>query len=106
MLATMLNLIDKGTISGKIAKTLFSEMFETGKDPEKIVQEKGLVQIADSSELEQIIAQVLSQNDKSVQDYKGGKTNAFGFLIGQIMKATQGKANPKMVNELLTEKLK
>ncbi len=106
MICEMLNLIDKGTISGKIAKTVFKEMFESGGSPEKIVQEKGLVQIADTGEIDQIIEQVLSDNTKSVEDFRGGKKNAFGFLVGQVMKASRGKANPQMVNQILGEKLK
>lgn len=106
MLGKMLNLIDKGTISGKIGKTVFREMFETGKDPEVIVKEKGLVQIANTGEIEQIIESVLAENAKSVEDFKSGKKNAFGFIVGQVMKASRGKANPQMVNQILGEKLK
>jgi len=104
-LADLLILIDKGTISGKIAKDVFKEMFETGKDPEGIVKEKGLVQISDESELEKVAIEVIKDNPKSVQDYKNGKTKAMGFLVGQIMKRTQGKANPQIVNKLLKELL-
>lgn len=104
-LADLLLLIDKGTISGKIAKDVFKEMFGTGKDPENIVKEKGLVQISDESELRKIAVEVINSNPKSVEDYKNGKTKAMGFLVGQIMKQTQGKANPQMVNELLKKLL-
>jgi len=104
-LADLLLLIDKGTISGKIAKDVFKEMFETGKNPDDIVKEKGLIQISDESELERIAAEVIKDNPKSVEDYKNGKTKAIGFLVGQIMKKTQGKANPQVVNKLLKELL-
>ena len=97
----MLSMIDKGTISGKIAKDVFREMFSTGKSPEDIVKEKGLVQISDESQLETIAQKVIDNNPKSVQDYKSGKERALGFLVGQIMKETRGKANPQMVNQIL-----
>lgn len=103
--AELLKLIDQGTISGKIAKTVLEEMVASGKDPAKIVEEKGLVQISDTGELERIIEEVLANNPKSVEDYRAGKTKAMGFLVGQTMKATKGKANPEMVNKLLKEKL-
>jgi len=99
-LSEMLAMIDKGTISGKIAKDVFREMFETGKSPEAIVKEKGLVQISDESQLESIARQVIEKNPKSVEDYKNGKTKALGFLVGQVMKETKGKANPQMVNDI------
>jgi aspartyl-tRNA(Asn)/glutamyl-tRNA(Gln) amidotransferase subunit B len=104
-LAGMLSMIDKGTISGKIAKEVFRDMFETGKDPEAIVKEKGLVQISDESELEKIAQKVIEENPKSVQDYKNGKEKAMGFLVGQMMKETKGKANPQMVNDILKKLL-
>lgn len=104
-LAAMLSMIDKGTISGKIAKEVFRDMFETGKDPEAIVKEKGLVQISDQSELEKIAQKVIEQNPKSVEDYKKGKQKAMGFLVGQMMKETKGKANPQMVNSILKKLL-
>ncbi len=106
MLVEMLNLIDKGTISGKIAKTVFEEMFKTGKRPEKIVEEKGLVQISDESAIDAMVDQVLAANPKSVEDFKAGKEKVIGFLVGQVMKMSKGKANPGMVNDLLKEKLK
>jgi aspartyl-tRNA(Asn)/glutamyl-tRNA(Gln) amidotransferase subunit B len=80
-------------------------MFETGKDPEAIVKEKGLVQISDESELEKIAQKVIEENPKSVQDYKNGKEKAMGFLVGQMMKETKGKANPQMVNDILKKLL-
>ena len=104
-LAKLLGLIENGTISGKIAKQVFEEMFSTGDDPAEIVKKKGLVQISDQGQLEEIIAEVVANNPKSVEDYKNGKEKAIGFLVGQVMKATRGKANPGMVNKLLKEKL-
>jgi len=99
-LSEMLVMIDKGTISGKIAKDVFREMFDTGKSPEEIVKEKGLVQISDESQLESIARKVMENNPKSVEDYKNGKSKALGFLVGQVMKETKGKANPQLVNEI------
>lgn len=104
-LGEMIELINNGTISGKIAKAVFEEMLVSGKDPATIVKEKGLVQISDESELVAVIAQVVADNPQSVEDYKGGKAQAFGFLVGQVMKETRGKANPQLVNKLLKEKL-
>jgi len=104
-LAGMLKLIDSGTISGKIAKTVFEEMFKSGKDPDKIVKEKGLVQISDESAVAAIVDQVLAANPKVVEDFRAGKDKALGFLVGQVMKQTRGKANPEMVNKLLRERL-
>jgi len=104
-LAELLTLIDNGTISITMGKQVFSEMFESGDNPKKIVEEKGLAQISDQSELEKIINKVLEENQQSVIDYKNGKDRAFGFLVGQTMKATKGKANPQMVNRILKEKL-
>lgn len=106
MLTEMLKLIDQGTISGRIGKTVFEEMFKTGKQPGEIVKEKGLVQISDQSEIDAMVDQVLAANPKSVEDFKAGKDKAIGFLVGQIMKLSKGKANPGMVNELLKEKMK
>ena len=104
-LAGMLKLMDAGTISGKIAKTVFDEMYASGKMPDEIVKEKGLVQISDESALDGIIASVIAANPNSVQEYRSGKAKAFGFFVGQVMKATQGKANPQVVNTLLKQKL-
>ena len=104
-LASLLRLIDQGTISGKIAKTVFEEMFAGGKDAETIVKEKGLVQISDESAIVAIVDEVLAGNPGPVEDFKAGKERALGFLVGQVMKATKGKANPEMVNKLLREKL-
>jgi aspartyl-tRNA(Asn)/glutamyl-tRNA(Gln) amidotransferase subunit B len=80
-------------------------MFETGKKPAKIVEEKGLVQISDEGELEKIIDKVIQENPQSVEDYRNGKEKALGFLVGQVMKHTKGKANPQLVNKLLKGKL-
>jgi aspartyl-tRNA(Asn)/glutamyl-tRNA(Gln) amidotransferase subunit B len=104
-LAQLVSLIDSGEISGKIAKTVFDEMFETGKNPSQIIKEKGLAQISDQKEIEEIIIKVIGNNPKSIEDYRTGKQQAFGFLIGQVLVETKGHANPKMVNEILREKL-
>ena len=100
-LAELLRLIDSGIISGKIAKTVFEEMVEKGNAPEAIVREKGLVQVADPDAIAKVVEEVLGDHAKEVSDYKAGKTKLFGFFVGQVMKATRGKANPKMVNEIL-----
>ncbi len=105
-LAGMLSMIQDGTISGKIAKDVFEEMYRTGDLPEKIVKEKGWVQILDTLEIEGAIGKVLEANAKLVEDYRKGKEKVFGFLVGEVMKLTRGKANPKLVNELLKDKLK
>lgn len=101
----LITLIKKGTISGKIAKTVFDEMFKTGGKPEKIVAEKGLVQITDTKEIEAVIDRVITANPKIVDEIKGGKAAAMGFLTGQVMKESKGKANPKLVNEILNKKI-
>jgi aspartyl-tRNA(Asn)/glutamyl-tRNA(Gln) amidotransferase subunit B len=105
MLADMILLVEKGTISGKIAKTVIEEMYKTGKTPDVIIKEHGLVQISNSAEIEQLVQKVLEDNPQPVAQYKAGKTGLFGFLVGQVMKATQGRANPQAVNELLRKKL-
>lgn len=105
-LAALLALIDDNTISGKIAKTVFEEMIQTGGDPAVIVKEKGLTQVTDTAEIEAIIDRVISENPDSVSDFKNGKERALKFLMGQAMKESKGKANPKIVNELLLTKLK
>ena len=104
-LAEMINLIAKGTISGKIAKTVFAEMWKSPDSPEKIVKDKGLVQITDSSAIEGVIDEVIAKNPKAVEEYRGGKKKALGALVGQVMKLTKGKANPQIVNQLLAKKL-
>jgi aspartyl-tRNA(Asn)/glutamyl-tRNA(Gln) amidotransferase subunit B len=102
-MAEMIQLITKGTISTKIAKNVLKEMLETGDMPEKIVKEKGWVQISDENELRAIVAKVVAENEESVQAYKNGKDRALGYLVGQVMKATKGKANPQLVNQLILE---
>ncbi len=105
LLVDMLKLIDNGTISGKIAKTVFEEMYKTGRDPHSIVKEKGLLQISDTGEIEKTIDDILSKHQNEVERFKSGEEKLIGFFVGLVMKATQGKANPKMVNELLKKKL-
>lgn len=104
-LGKMIGLIMKDTISGKIAKKVFKEMWTSPDDPEKIVKEKGLVQITDTSAIEPAVDAAIASNPKAVAEYKGGKKKALGALVGQVMKATRGKANPQMVNQLLAQKL-
>lgn len=104
-LGKLLALIDKGTISTKIAKTIFEEMFEQGGDPEAIIQAKGLVQISDEGAIAGIVDEVIAANAQSVADYQAGKEKALGALVGQVMKATKGKANPQVVNKLILERL-
>ncbi len=105
-LADMLKLIDAGTISGKIAKTVFETMVLTGADPAQIVAEKGLKQVSDEGALAEVIDAVMAAHPKEVAGYRAGKTKLIGFFVGQIMRQTQGKANPGKVNALLKEKLK
>ncbi len=104
-LAKLINLIKDGTISGKIAKTVFEMMVDGDQDPEKIVEEKGLKQQSDPKELEKIIDKVISDNPKNVEAYKSGKDKLFGFFVGQVMKQSNGKANPQLVNQILKKKL-
>ena len=104
-LAEMLDLVGDKTLSGKMAKDVFEEMFNTGKDPGRIVKEKGLTQITDSEEIGQVVAQVLESNPDAVSDFLGGKEQALTYLVGQVMKATCGSANPAMVNNLLRKQL-
>lgn len=104
-LAELLTLIDDGTISGKIAKDVFSEMVSTGKTAKEIVGEKGIKQISDRNELEGIIADILKNHPGEIARYKGGDEKLIGFFVGKVMKATQGKANPKLVNEILISEL-
>ncbi len=105
MIKEMVALIEDGTISGKIAKTVFEEMFESGKGASVIVEEKGLKQVSDRGSIEPIIDEIIAANPDSVEAYRGGKDKLFGFFVGQVMKKTGGKASPQMVNELLKEKL-
>jgi len=105
-LARMVQLVDKGTISGKLAKTIFTEMLETGKGPDAIVKEKGLEQVSDTGALDAAVDEVLAACEAQVAEFRAGKEKVFGFLVGQVMKATRGKANPQMVNEILRGKLR
>jgi aspartyl-tRNA(Asn)/glutamyl-tRNA(Gln) amidotransferase subunit B len=104
-LAGMIKLIENGTISSKIAKTVFKELIENGGDAEQIVKEKGLVQISDEGALLKIVTEVLDSNPQIIEDYKNGKKKAAGFFVGQIMKVTKGQANPQMVNKLIEEEI-
>lgn len=104
-LGQMIKLIMKDTISGKIAKKVFKEMWTNPDEPEKIVKDKGLVQITDTKAIEGIVDEVIAKNQKAVDDYKGGNKKAIGALVGQVMKASKGKANPQLVNKMLAEKL-
>lgn len=104
-LADLLKLLDEGIISGKIAKTVFDEMAGTGKPPKEIVAEKGLVQVQDVSAIESAVDKALEANPREVAAFKSGKTKLMGFFVGQVMKETRGKANPKIVNEVLSRKL-
>ena len=101
----LIKLIDKGTISGKIAKTVFEEMTETGKDPEVIVKEKGLLQISDEGAIKEVVEKVLAANEQSIIDFKNGKDRALGYLVGQCMKEMKGKGNPEMINKFILEKI-
>jgi aspartyl-tRNA(Asn)/glutamyl-tRNA(Gln) amidotransferase subunit B len=105
MIRELVMLIEDGTISGKMAKTVFEDMFECGDSPAKIVKDKGLVQVSDKGSLEPIIDKIIAANPDSVAGYKSGKEKLFGFFVGQVMKETGGKASPQMVNDLLKEKL-
>ena len=104
-LGGLVALISDGTISGRIAKDVFADMFETGRDAAEIIEEKGLKQVSDSGAIEALIDQVLADNQDKVEEYRGGKDKLFGFFVGQTMKLSQGQANPAMVNELLKAKL-
>ncbi len=105
-LGELIVLIDKGTISGKIAKTVFAEMWKSSLAPEKIVKEKGLMQITDPAAIAVVIDELLAKNPGPLAEYRAGKTKLMGFFVGQAMKATQGQANPELLNQILTEKLK
>ena len=104
-LSILINLIKNGTISGKIAKTVFEHMMEGDKDPQKIVQEKGLKQQSDPKALEILIDKIINDNREKAIEYKNGKEKLFGFFVGQAMKASGGKANPQLINEILKKKL-
>ncbi|MCK8603482.1 Asp-tRNA(Asn)/Glu-tRNA(Gln) amidotransferase subunit GatB [Syntrophobacteraceae bacterium DRH4] len=104
-LAELLELIDKDIISGKIAKSVFQEMYTTGRSAAGIIDDQGLKQVKDESAIESVIDEVLAENNKEVELFRGGKEKLFGFFVGQVMKKTKGKANPKLVNEILRKKL-
>ena len=104
-LSQLIDLLDSGTISSKIAKSIFEELFTSGRLPEEIVQERGLIQISSVDEIEQVVDKVLAANPKAGEDYRRGKQEALAFLVGQVMRETKGRANPSLVNELLNRKL-
>ncbi|WP_304937818.1 Asp-tRNA(Asn)/Glu-tRNA(Gln) amidotransferase subunit GatB [Faecalibaculum rodentium] len=104
-LAQLVNLVADGTISGKQAKTVFEDMLSCGKEPAKIVEEKGMKQVTDEGAILALVTEVLDTNPKSIEDYKAGKDRAIGFLVGQVMKKSRGTANPKRTNELIREEL-
>ena len=104
-LADMINMVDKGEISGKQAKIVFEEIMK-GKDPKQVVEEKGMKQMSDTGELLSLVTMVLDNNPQSIEDFKNGKDRAVGFLVGQVMKASKGQANPAMTNQLIQEELK
>ena len=105
-LGKLIVLIDKGTISSSIAKKVFEELLENPRDPEEIIKEKGWIQISDEGAIKEIVQKILEENPASVADYKAGKDRALGFLVGQAMKQTKGKANPQLLNKLFLEELK
>ncbi|MGA9234835.1 MAG: Asp-tRNA(Asn)/Glu-tRNA(Gln) amidotransferase subunit GatB [Desulfobacterales bacterium] len=105
-LGRLLRLIEEGVISGKIAKTVFDEMAVGGYAPDRIVKERGLVQVSDASQIETAVDKIMAENADEVQAYRAGKTKLLGFFVGQVMRETKGKANPQVVNELLKERLK
>ena len=105
-LGKLIILIDKGTISSSIGKKVLEELFENPKDPEEIIKEKGWIQISDEGAIKEIVSKILEANPQSIADYKAGKDRALGFLVGQAMKETKGKANPKMLNQMFLEELK
>jgi aspartyl-tRNA(Asn)/glutamyl-tRNA(Gln) amidotransferase subunit B len=101
----LISLMEKGKISGPVSKTVFEEMFNSGKTASSIIEEKGLSQISDDSQIEDMIAQVISGNEQAVKDYQAGKQQSLGFLIGQVMKISKGRANPELVRNILVKKL-
>ena len=105
-LAELVELIDNGTISSAIAKKVIEELFENPKNPEDIIKEKGWIQISDEGAIKEVVLKILDNNPQSIIDYKAGKDRALGFLVGQAMKETKGKANPQMLNEMFLEELK
>jgi aspartyl-tRNA(Asn)/glutamyl-tRNA(Gln) amidotransferase subunit B len=105
LLAGVLQRIDDNTISGKIAKTVFEEVWQTGKSADQIIAEKGLKQVTDTGAIEAILDEVIAANQGQFEELKGGKDKLIGFFVGQVMKASKGKANPGMVNQLIQKKL-
>ena len=104
-LGALLTMIDKGTISGKIAKAVFMDMLASGKDAETLVREKNLVQVSDQDELRTIVREIIAANPEQAADYRGGKTKLMGYFVGQLMQKTKGRANPKIANQLFSEEL-
>ena len=104
-LGGMVARIDDGTISGKIAKTVFQEMWDSGKSADRIIEEKGLRQVTDSGAIEGIVDEIIAANAEQAAQYRAGKEKVFGFFVGQVMKASKGKANPQAVNDILRHKL-
>ncbi len=104
-LGALLKMVDDGTISGKIAKIVFPEMMESGKDPEVVVKEKNLVQVSDQGELLAMVQEIIAANPGQAEDFRGGKTKLMGYFVGQLMQKTKGKANPKIANELFAKEL-
>jgi aspartyl-tRNA(Asn)/glutamyl-tRNA(Gln) amidotransferase subunit B len=104
-LVSLLKLVDDGTVSLKVAREIFPELYASQKSPEQIVQEKGLTQVSDEGALEKMIDEVIAKNPAQMAQYRSGKEQVFGFFVGQVMKASGGKANPGKVNELLKRKL-
>ena len=104
-LAELITLIQKGTISSAIAKKVIEELFENPDKPSKIIEQKGWIQISDEGAIKQIVVEILKLNPQSIEDYKNGKDRALGFLVGQAMKQTKGKANPQMLNKMFIEEM-
>ena len=104
-LAGLIKMVESKTINTTTAKEIFTELFEKGGEPERIVREKGLVQLSDSNAIEALVSQAMVENPKSVADYRSGKKAAAGFLVGQVMRMSKGKANPQVVAEILESKL-
>jgi aspartyl-tRNA(Asn)/glutamyl-tRNA(Gln) amidotransferase subunit B len=105
-LGRMIDLIESGKISSKTAKEVFAQMYGTGISPDEIIRKKGLEQISDKGLIEKVIEEVIASNAQAVEQYRAGKEKAIGFLVGQVMAKTKGKANPKIVNEMIVERLK
>ncbi|WP_457576642.1 Asp-tRNA(Asn)/Glu-tRNA(Gln) amidotransferase subunit GatB [Desulfomarina sp.] len=104
-LGSLISMVEKGTISGKIAKTVFLDMMDTGKDPHLIVKEKNLLQVSDEGELRALVQEIVAANPSQAEDFREGKTKLMGFFVGQLMKRTKGKANPQMANKLFADEL-